>query len=452
MTPRVLMVSYFFPPLGGVGVQRTLKHATYLPDTGWTPVIIAPRGARYRLMDPAAVTALPRGLEVHRSLSYEPARLRHQLAHVARLLRGSPTAGGPAGGGPGGSVASGAVPGWLNRAWAAVVRALFFPDDQVLWIPFAVRSGLGVHRAQPCHAIYSSSPPISGHLVAGLLKRQTGLPWIADFRDPWIGNSYASPLPPLQRRLQARIERWIVGTADRVVVATPGLLRRYTQRYPMAAHRFVLIANGYDPADIGSEPAPRATEPHRGIFRLTYTGSVYGTDELPIFAEGLALALGRRPELRDRLRVEFIGWMTEPNLRVIERLRPGLGDTLETTGFLPRAVALARLRASDAGLILVADGPGRDAVITGKLFDYLGMDKPVLAVAPAGDLRALLQELHWGVVADPEPGSIADALLRLVDAPPVVGRADPEGRYDRRRLAAQLSSLLDEVTARSSPS
>jgi glycosyltransferase involved in cell wall biosynthesis len=172
---------------------------------------------------------------------------------------------------------------------------------------------------------------------------------------------------------------------------------------------------------------------------------VYGTDEMRIFLEGLALAFDGRPELKDRLQVEFIGWMTDPNLRLVEAARAGLGATLVTTDFLPRAEALARLRASDAGLVLIADGPGRDVVITGKVFDYLAMDKPVLAMAPAGDLRTLLEDLHWGVLAEPEPSSVADALQRLVGGPPAVGPADPEGRYDRRRLAARLGALLGEV-------
>ena len=245
---RALMITYFFPPIGGVGVQRTLTDATYLPLSGWTPVIVAARSAVYRVMDEEAAGRLPADLEVHRSFCYEPAHIRQLISRVARIVAGSPSA--PQDRAPASTndvrARSG---GRLNAMWARAVRLLFFPDDQVLWIPFAIRSAVGVHRRRPARVVYSSSAPISAHVIAGLVKRMTGLPWVADFRDPWIDNAFAAPLPPFQRMLQKRIERWIVQTADRVVFATPGLLARYRDRYPAHADRFVVITNGYDATD-----------------------------------------------------------------------------------------------------------------------------------------------------------------------------------------------------------
>ena len=330
-----------------------------------------------------------------------------------------------------------------NGAWARAVRFLFFPDDQVAWIPFAVRSALRAHRRSPVKAIYSSSPPVTSHLVAGLVKRRIGVPWIADFRDPWIGNSFAQPLGSGHRRLQARLERWIVRTADRVVFATPGLRDRYRSRYPAEAKRFVVIPNGYDAAELADiKPIPRS-DPQ--VLRLVYTGSVYGEREMTVFLAGLDAALARRPDLRERLRVEFIGWMTDANRRAAEDAVPSLAPVLELSGQVPRAEALARLQGADAALLLLADGADRDLFVGGKLFEYLGLDRQVLAVVPQGDARRLLGELDWGIVADPEPDAIAAALERLVETPPPDRKADPEGRYQRRALAAQLGTLLDEV-------
>ncbi|MDH4335395.1 MAG: hypothetical protein OEW24_09120, partial [Chloroflexota bacterium] len=140
-----------------------------------------------------------------------------------------------------------------------------------------------------------------------------------------------------------------------------------------------------------------------------------------------------------------IGWMTDANRRAAEDAMASLAPVLELSGQVPRAEALARLRAADAALLLLADGPDRDLFVGGKLFEYLGLDRQVLAVVPPGDARRLLAELDWGIVADPEPDAIAAALERLVESPPPDGRADPEGRYERRALAAQLGTLLDEV-------
>ncbi len=441
---RVLMITYFFPPIGGIGVQRTLKYATYLPTVGWTPVVIAPRNAIYRVMDEASVASLPPDLEIHRSFCYEPAHLRRQIARLARLFAGgaAPTdrTMGKAGEGPSGS------PGRLNAVWARAIRLLFFPDEQLLWVPFAVRSAVAVHARRPTEAVYSSSGPISTHLIAGMIKRRTGLPWVADFRDPWIGNAFLPELPGFQRRLQIRIEKWIVEHADRAVFATPGLAARYRARYPGRADRFVVIPNGYDATELaGIQPAPRQPDP---IMRLMYSGSLYTEPELTIFLEGLTLALSRHPDLGDRLRVEFLGWMTPKNYQEADQARRRLAPVLELSGQVSRSEALARLKAADAGLLLLADYPGRELAVAAKLFEYLGLDRQVLAAVPRGDARQILADLDWGIVADPEPSAVAAALERLVDAPPARRHADPEGRFERRRLAAQLGSVLDEVAGR----
>lgn len=122
-----------------------------------------------------------------------------------------------------------------------------------------------------------------------------------------------------------------------------------------------------------------------------------------------------------------------------------LAPVLELSGQVPRAEALARLQAADAALLLLADGPDRDLFVGGKLFEYLGLNRQVLAVVPPGDARRLLNELDWGIVADPEPHAIAAALERLVESPPPNQEADPERRYERRSLATQLGTLLDGV-------
>jgi glycosyltransferase involved in cell wall biosynthesis len=444
---RASIIAYYFPPLAGIGVQRTLKHVIYLPDAGWSPVVFAPRGAVYRLTDPASSADLSASLEVHRSFCYEPARLRRTLGRLIRRMRGLPA---PAelGAPPPGDArcASGSLAGsGLNRLWARVVRLLFFPDDQLLWTPFAVRSAISVQRRRPSQVLYSSSPPVTTHLIAGLVSRRTGTPWVADFRDPWIGNSFAAPLPGFQRQLQARLERWIVEQADRVVFATEGLARSYRTRYPSRAERFLTIPNGYDANELSRIQAlPRQDD---GTFRIVYSGSIYGDRELEILLDGLTLAIRRDPALRDRLRVELIGWMTEPNRRRAEAAMAILGPVLKVSGFVPRDEALARLRAADAGLMLLADGPERDVVVGGKLFEYLGLDRQVLAVMPRGDARAILKELAWGIVADPDAEGVADGLERLLSAPVPARAADPEGRYEGRRLAARLGEVFDQVAA-----
>lgn len=446
---RLMVVAYNFPPVAGTGVERTLKHVTYLPDHGWQPVVVAPANPAYRLVDPASLARIPAGTEVHRAPMLEPAHARLLLR---RLLRGNATAtrGTNDAGGvqlPGAGEWTARLRGLLNVAWARIIPALFFPDEQLLWAPSAAAVGWRAHRRQPVDLLYSSAPPFSSHLAAGLLKRLIDVPWVADFRDPWIGNSFARPLGTPHRRMQATLERWIVSQADRSVFATLALRDRYAARYPTLAERFVVIPNGYDLADVAAaraaaEGVPRADA---GTFRLVYVGSLYGTDELTIFLDGVEALLARRPQLGDRLRVEFIGWFNAENEALAAQRLPRLAPVVRHLNFMPRGEALARIAGADAGLQLMADVPGRDQVVGSKLYEYIGLDKPILAVTPPGEARRTLAQLDWGVVADPTPEGVATGLERIIDSPAPAREADPERMYERRTLTAELARLLDEV-------
>jgi len=454
MSGRVLVVAHHFPPVGGVGILRTLKFVKYLPDSGWEPIVLTARNPGAAIRDEDSERTLPAGLRVERAFSPEPTKVRRALARVAR--RGRRAAGGSAGGE--GATTGAAVPTapmragpWSSRLsalWVAAIRAVFYPDEQVVWAPFAVRLGLSIHRDAPIDVVYSSSAPVSCHLAAALIAKRAGLPWVADFRDPWIGNAFAARPGRLHAYLQKRVERRIVHLAARVVFPTPGVAEAYATRYPGAAHRFVVITNGYDRSDLPSEASPGAAAAD-GRFHLVYGGSIHGERELETFLDGLELFVARRPEVRDRLAVDFIGWLSLHNQAVAARYATPdrLGPMLSFAGFLPHREAVARLAAADALLTVIGDGPNRGQIQGGKLTEYVGLDRPVLAVVPQGDARALLRELDWGISADPTPAGVAEALERLLAAPRPTRRADPEGRYDRVNLTRRLAALLDDVVA-----
>jgi glycosyltransferase involved in cell wall biosynthesis len=406
---------------------------------------VAPRGAAYRVVDPEAVGRLDPRLEVTRALCIEPAGLRALARAGLSRLRGRP--GGPNTARPAAAPmrAGSAMPGWLNTAWAAWIDTSFIPDEQMMWVPAAAGAAASVHRRRPVDVVYSSGPPATAHLAAGLAAASTGVPWVADFRDPWVGNAFARPRSPARARLEAWMERWVVERAARIVFATPGLLWRYAERYPARAGRFVVIPNGYDRSELRGGPPTASDARTERPFRLVYAGSVYGDRELEIFLDGLGIAVTRDPTLAQRLRVEFIGWMSVPNQQRAHAAVDRMPETIRVRGFRPRTEALDAVRSADAALLLLADGPDRDLFVGGKLFEAIGLDRQVLAMAPEGDTRSILAELDWGVVVDPTPSAVADGLARLVASPPPRRPADPEGRYERRALAARLGEVLDQV-------
>ena len=443
---RVLIVAYFFPPLGGGGIQRTLKYARYLPVSGWQPVVITARNPGYEIRDPALEGEVPARLEVHRSTIWEPSRLYRWLVSVTgyakRAAYREASKVQPAGPSSVPGEGQSSLPPRLG-IWANLSRYLIFPDDQISWVPFAIRSAEHVLRDTPCDVLYSTSPPITGHVIAGLLKRRSGLPWVADFRDPWIGNAFAFPLPGLHQRFQRWIERWIIRNADRSVFATPSLTAMYGKRYPSHAHRFVTVPNGYDRSDY---PVRRHLPPD-GPFRLVYAGSLYGDQELAIFLGGLRRLRARRPELAARLKIEFVGWLSGRNRALADQIEQDddLRDVVTFAGFLPRSDALDRLAGASAALHLLAEGAGKDLFVAGKLFDYLALDLPLLAVVPPGDVRTILGELEWGIIADPTDEAVESGLEQLMTAGDGRSRADPTGLYDRMNLARRLAGILDDV-------
>jgi len=450
MGGRVLVVTYFFPPVGGVGVQRTLKYVTYLPRWGWEPVVVAPGDPAFPVRDPSLMTTLAPGLEVHRTASLEPGRLPSVAARLlSRRRSGSSAAATP-------DLTANSARGSLSMRllrktsilWNRIWAVLLFPDGVIAWMPFAVRSGLMAHRRRPVDVIYSSAAPISTHLAAGLIKRYTGRPWVADFRDPWIGNPFAAPLSRPKRWMQRRMERWIVERADRVIVAVDLMRVQFAERYPDLADKFVYIPNGYDRSDlIGIEPAP---PPQPGGFHLLYAGSLYRPKELEAFLLGVERLLARRPDLRQRLKVDFVGRVNDANAKVAAEFdRPErLAGVIGFEGFMPRPMALARMAGADALLQLMPDIAGAEIFVGGKLGEYLAFDRPILAVMPRGEGRQLVEGLPTGIVADVEPASVADALERLLDHTPAPEPADPTGRFDRVNLAGELARELDAVVAR----
>jgi glycosyltransferase involved in cell wall biosynthesis len=439
------MVLYFFPPIGGTSMSRNVRNVQHLPAHGWEPVVLTPRDGSFHLRDRDALALIPARTRVIRTGSIEAGHVRPIVVGILGALKrglrptaeseGTSDASGPP------SASDGVVaPGRLDR----IRHLLFFPDDQVGWLPFAVFAALQAHRRTPLDAIYSTASPITAHLVAGILKRLTGLPWIAEFRDPWMGNALATRLPWFHRRLQVKLERWIVRSADRVVGLSPGITALYRARYPDAPE-MVTITSGYDWSEVPAAGRPSSTT---GTFRIVYTGTLDRPEELEIFLAGLAALAARRPDLTGDLEVSFYGFVTDACHAIIDRNSAGgLDGKLKLHGFVKRREALDALAQADAALILLGPGTGMGVFIGGKLFDYIGQNLQILAMLPPGDSRDILEGLHWGVTCDPDPGAVEAAVERLLTEPPPTGPADPEGRYDRFALAGRLAGSLDDVSS-----
>ena len=439
---RVVLIAYYFPPTGGVSVARMLRTAQFLPSYGWEAIVVAPRASGHAIQDPASIADIPDSLKVVRTPCPEPGhlRLRVDATRVNRGVEGDSLA-------AGGSCRVALVRPLARsaRRAAAVGSRSLFPDEQVGWLPFGVVAAVRAVRSLDADAILSSSAPVSAHLIGMTAAKLTRVPWIADFRDPWVGNPLDRQLPRVTSIARETLESRIVRSAASCTFATPHLTAAYQARYPRFANRMGTVPNGYSRAERVAAP-PRDPD----HYSIAFTGTLDRVDEVTMFVAGLRIALNRSPALRNRLRVRLAGVASpacEGVLREAQR-SSDLGSVVEWLGPLPRDKALALVDGADAALVLLAAGPGMNMFVGGKLYDYLGRDRQILAIVPDGDASAVLNELAWGVVAAPTPAGVAGGIDRLLSSSPGRDTADPEGRYDRFRLTRLFAAALDRAVAR----
>lgn len=448
----VLMVLYYFPPIGGVSMARNVANVRHLPAHGWTPVVLGARTAG-DFADAQASALIPSAVRVIRAWCPEAATLGPAVGFVRRV--GARRRRSPGAWSDDPSVASAVatarpaletavpVPAKASSTLGRIRRLLFFPDNQVAWLPFAVATGVRATRLRRFDAVYSTSSPVTAHLIAGVISRLSGVPWVAEFRDPWAGNPVAEPLPWLHRRLRARLERWIVRSADRLVFLSPSTARAYARRYG-AGSKIVVITNGHDRSETVSGATPRRP----GRFRIVWTGSLYRPSELHAFLQALQRLLARRPTLVDELEVAFYGDVESTCRSMADAFlrSPAMAAIVRFPGFVSRREALGAVADADAALVMLGAEPGMGQFVPGKLFDYLGQDRQILAILPPGDAREILHELDWGVVADPDPVAIEHAIEQLLSSRPPARPADPNGAYERAALAGRLAATLAEAT------
>lgn len=430
-----VLVAYYAPPAVGIAAQRMVGIIRHLPEFGWEPVVVAPEGVHYHA-DPSSEEAL-RGVRVIRTRNPEPSRWLRRAAGVrddepaetdgVREVRGV------------------AAAGWRGVARDLVRSWLYVPDAQVLWIPWAAAAAAravaeagGNRRA----VLFSSSVPYSAHFAARAASRRTGAPWVAEYRDPW---SVAPPqfgwVPAPRAAVDRRLDHDLVSAARALVVTSNGTASRYREAFPDALRGGVhVVRNGFDEAVQDASPGPGEA------LTLTYSGTLLH----PSYATPLLQALRRLWE-------ESGGGVSLDVYGPPERWRAAggrEGTFLRLHGMVPAKELPGRLARSSALLLLQPD-PAHVQYVAGKLYEYLGSRRPVVAALPAGceAERLVLDHGELWRLGALEEGRILAVLRRLRDAH-LAGRlqgarvsAERVAPLSRRAQVALLAGLFERVAA-----
>ena len=429
---HVLVISHFFPPMGGGGVQRVTKFVKYLPLHGWRATVVCGRAEDYWMQDASLVGEIPASARVVRTAAASGLGLLRRVRGGAKAARRS--AGGFA---------------LLRRAAAWML----LPDSYIGWRPFALRAARSVLAADPAQVIFSTGPPETNHLVALALHRETGLPWLADFRDPWFG-LHLFPAPTRwHRRRHELLEQEVLRSADCLVATTSWLRDLLRARPGDAARRLVVIRNGYDPEDFPVDSAPRP-DPEQPL-RLAHTGMLTLSRSAAGLLRGLQLLHARRPELQGQIQVELVGARESGNDGLVAQA--GLQDCVHFRGYVAHREAIAAMRAADA-LVLIKHIDARYVgMVPGKFYEYLGAGRPILALVPESEAASLVRDLGCGEVVAPDDGeTVARVLLQWLEAKRAgtLAARYPSGaapRFTRPEQARNLAALLDQIAPPGTP-
>jgi glycosyltransferase involved in cell wall biosynthesis len=409
---KVLLVTMYFPPAGGGGVQRPLKFATHLPAHGIETHVLAPDDPKWIHADPELQP--PTQAWVHRARYIGPrSRKLAEELHGRRAIDR------------------------VSRQARSLSRRMLVPDENVTWNLTAIPAAVRIARAEDIDVVLTTSPPNSVHLVGAAVKRATGARWVADLRDSLTAHPHRRVERALVRakeKASEQVARLVARHADAIVAASEAIAAEVRALEPKGV--VVPILNGADFDDFAGLEYRRGER-----FRITHTGSFFGRRDPRPFLQALA------DSGLDNVVARFVGDFRSADREWAERL--GLGDRLELHPYVPRRRSLALQRDSDALLLLIPDAGGRGrGVLSGKVFEYLAAERPILAaVPPDGAAAALIEETRAGVVAAPDDvEGLGTALRSLYDAW-AAGTLDgtPLSPADRERLGrgARVEELAD---------
>jgi glycosyltransferase involved in cell wall biosynthesis len=454
---KILIIAYYFPPIQSSGVYRPLKFVKYLREFGWEPVVLTVNPVCVHSRDDELLNDLPKDIVIERTPQLDFYRLvrlfkrqkvatqacrdgndnekqnkdreTHADSTLKRMLSG------------------------LKRHVALFTRGVFFvPDDEVPWLPVAVARAVKLAKREGIDAVMTTAPPQSAHLVGLFTKWATGLPWIVDFRDLWMDefDFYEKPYGRWRRPIERFMEKQVLKRADRVINISRGESLTLQSEYNyLPAGKFHVIHNGFDLEDFNEDSKVAGSKnTMRDRLRITYMGTLYPStaDE---FFEALSELYEVNPLLGDQVEFRFIGHFDSSYIDMTGNC--SFSNSLNLLGMRPHDEAVREMCDSDVLLVLLGGNKMKDTEVPGKIFEYMGTGKPILALVRQGDVSSILEGSNLAFTVNPDNREeIKETLLNLVKLWQQ-GELHREpnieyiNRFSRKELTGKLSSMLDEL-------
>ena len=431
---RVLIITYYWPPSGGSGVQRWLKMSKYLPEYGWQPVIYTPEDGEYPIIDHSLEKDVAPEVEVLRRPIIEPYILYKKFLGIKKSD----------------TVKVGFIKeddkkkGWKENLSVWIRGNCFIPDARCWWVKPSVKYLKTYLKEHPVDAIISTGPPHSMHLIAMKLKESLNIPWIADFRDPWTEIDYYDKLRLTRRsdRKHHDLEREVLTKADKVVTVSPD----WAKRLGRIGNRNVrVIHNGFD------NNGTSTSLPPKDYFTLTYLGVLSSTQNPENLWKTLGELVKTNVGFSEDLKISIIGQIDNSAIKCIQE--NGLSKHVIIAPYIPHdQVEQTQKNSTILLLLLLPDSEIRaKGLLTGKMYEYMASRRPILCIGPEnGDAARILKETHAGVAVGFENKEkmrevIKDLYQKYLENGLPSNKNMGIEKYSRKALAGEYGKLLDRI-------
>lgn len=371
---NVLVLSYYFPPMGLSGVQRTLKFTKYMKKYNWNPTVVTTDDLAYYAHDDSLLKEAER----------EKINIvRTGAKDINSLLGNKKTVKMPR--------------EFIRKSLGAISKTVFIPDNKKSWAEKAYSVSEKLLEEGNFDAIYVSVPPFSVFTTAVKLKRKFNLPLIVDYRDLWVGNQFEFLPSPYHKYKHKKLEYDALRNTDKVIVINRKIKERILTNYPFLSFDDVtIIPQGYDPEDMNVTPIPKDNKK----IKITYSGIFYEKITPKFFLLAFKKLTEERPDIAANIELHFVGLFRKENQKIVKKLK--LEEYIFEHGYLTHKEALKRVLGSDILWVMVGNGPNYETVSTGKLFEYFGTKKPIIACVPDGASKTAAEAYKASYITEPE--------------------------------------------------
>lgn len=419
---KVLLVTYYWPPAGGSGVQRWLKFIKYLPSFDIDPMVYTALNAEYAFYDESLLAEVPASLKVVKKGIWEPNSILSKFKK-----EGEPQSGG----------FLKSDPSFVDKMMHYIRANYFIPDARKFWIKPSVRKLVPLIRDNNIDIIITTGPPHSMHLIGKYVKKKTGIKWVADFRDPWTNIDYFHNLPLTEgaRQKHYELETAVLSEADAVLVVGNSMKKEFADRNK----QIHVISNGFDD-QVENEMVALDKK-----FSISHIGMMNADRNPKIFWQALRELIDESDDFGRDLCVKLIGKCDQEVFKSIGEF--GLKNYVNFVTYVAHKDVLKFQKSSQMLLLAVNDVPAAKSVITGKVFEYLQSMRPIIGIGPVdGDLAEILKDTGAGQMFDfHDLGSIKKHLLtsyQLYKSGGLNGKAANIDHYHRKNLTRELSEVL----------